>query len=181
VCLESPEDFCICPLSLVVAPRMSHRRKAELGADAIAILLEEPTFELGPIVRNDTTWDPKSADNRLEEGNNNTLGDTAHRGDLWPLCEFVNSDEEETVPPTALGNGPRISTPIRRMARRVESFAQPEPVCVSTLHGTDMLRRTLPTRLHPGEQLASRSHARRPYQPVCGMLNDFRTLLHGSM
>jgi hypothetical protein len=33
---------------------MSHRSKAELGADALAILLEEPTFELGPVVRNDT-------------------------------------------------------------------------------------------------------------------------------
>jgi hypothetical protein len=29
------------------------------------------------------------------------------------------------------------------MTRRVESFAKPEPVCVSALHGIDMLRRTL--------------------------------------
>jgi hypothetical protein len=77
---------------------MSHRSKAELGVNALAILLEEPTFELGPVVRNDTAWDPKSIDNRLEEGNNSTLGDTNHRGGLWPLCEFVDSDEEETVP-----------------------------------------------------------------------------------
>jgi hypothetical protein len=52
---------------------MSHRHKAELGADAFAILLEQPTFELGPVVRNDTAWDPKSADNRLEESNSSTL------------------------------------------------------------------------------------------------------------
>jgi hypothetical protein len=110
VCLESPKDFCVCPLSLAVAPGMSHRRKAELGA-ALAILLEEPTCKLGPVVHNDTTWDPKSTDNRLEEGNNSTLGDTDHRGGLWPLCELVDSDEEERYPPTALGNGPRISTP----------------------------------------------------------------------
>jgi hypothetical protein len=90
---------------------MSHRRKAELGADALSILLEEPTFELGTVVRNDTAWDPKSTDNRLEEGYISTLGDTDHRGRLWPLCELVDSDEEETVPPTALGNDPRISTP----------------------------------------------------------------------
>jgi hypothetical protein len=77
---------------------MSYIRKAELGVDALAILLEETTFELGPVVCNDTAWDPKSADNRLEEGNNSTLGDTDHRGSLWPLCEFVDSDEEETVP-----------------------------------------------------------------------------------
>jgi hypothetical protein len=61
---------------------MSHRRKAELGVDALAILLEEPTFELGPVVHNDTAWDPKSTNNWLEEGNNSTLGDTDHRGGL---------------------------------------------------------------------------------------------------
>jgi hypothetical protein len=98
VCLESPEDFSVCPLSLAVAHVMSHGRKVELGADVLAILLEEPTFELGPIVCNDMAWDPKSTDNRLEEGNSSTLGDTDHRGGLWPLCEFVGSDEEETVP-----------------------------------------------------------------------------------
>jgi hypothetical protein len=43
-------------------------------------------------------WDPKSADNRLEEGNNSTLGDVDHRGSLWSLCELVDGDEEETVP-----------------------------------------------------------------------------------
>ena len=103
MCLESPEDFCVCPLSLVIALGMSYRRKAELGANALAILLEEPTFELGPIVRNDTAWDPKSTDNRLEEGNNNTLGDTDHWGGLWPFCEFIDSDKEETVPADSPG------------------------------------------------------------------------------
>ena len=82
---------------------MSHRRKAELGADALAILLEEPTCKLGHIVRNDTAWDPKSTDNRLEEGNSSTLGDTDHRGGLWPLCEFVDSDKEEMVPADSPG------------------------------------------------------------------------------
>jgi hypothetical protein len=82
---------------------MSHIRKAELGVDALAILLEELGFELGPIVHNDTAWDPKSTNNRLEEGNSNTLGDTDHRGGLWPLCDFVDSDKEETVPADSLG------------------------------------------------------------------------------
>jgi hypothetical protein len=61
---------------------MSHRRKTELGVDALAILLEEPTFELGPVVHNDTAWDPKPTNNRFEEGNSSTLGDTDHRGSL---------------------------------------------------------------------------------------------------
>jgi hypothetical protein len=77
---------------------MSHRRKAELGANALAILLEEPTSELGPVVRNDTAWDPESADDRLEEGNNSTLGNADHRGGLRPLCVLVDGDEEEMVP-----------------------------------------------------------------------------------
>jgi hypothetical protein len=62
-CLESPKDLCVCPLCLAIAPGMSHRRKAELGADALAILLEEPTCKLGPVVCNDTAWDPKYTDN----------------------------------------------------------------------------------------------------------------------
>jgi hypothetical protein len=81
-CLESLEGFCVCPLRLVVAPGMSHRRKAELGADALAILLEEPTCKLGPIVRNDTAWDPKSTHNQPEESNSSTLGDVDNRGGL---------------------------------------------------------------------------------------------------
>jgi hypothetical protein len=85
---------------------MSHRGKAELGADALAILLEEMTFELGPVVRNDTAWDPKSTDNRLEEGNNSTLGNTDNRGSLWPLCEIVDSDKEETAPADSPGEWP---------------------------------------------------------------------------
>jgi hypothetical protein len=77
---------------------MSLRCKAELGADALTILLEEPTSELGPVVRNDTAWDPESADDRLEEGNSSTLGDANHRGGLGPLRELVDSGEEEMIP-----------------------------------------------------------------------------------
>jgi hypothetical protein len=144
-CLESLEDFCICPLHLVVAPWMSHRCKAELGADVLAILLEDLTCKLGPVVRNDTAWDPNSIDDRLEESDSNTLGDIDHRCGLWPLCELVDGDEEEPVPADGPGNGPRISTPIRRMARRVETFAEPELVCVSALCGTGTPCRTLPS------------------------------------
>jgi hypothetical protein len=102
-CFESPKDLCVCHLHLAVAPRMSHGRKAELGADVLAILLEDPTCKLGPVVRNDTAWDPKSIDDRLEESDSSTLGDIDHRGGLWPLCELVDGDEEELVP----ADGPR--------------------------------------------------------------------------
>jgi hypothetical protein len=127
-------------------------------------------------------WDPKSTDDRFEESDSNTLGDIDHRGGLWPLCELVDGDEEEPVPVDGPGNGPRISTPIRRMARRLESSAEPELVCVcvSALRGTVTPCRTLPSQLHPGERLANKSHAGRPYRPACGMMNDFRIILHGS-
>jgi hypothetical protein len=77
---------------------VSYGRKAELGADVLEILLEDPTCKLGPVVRNDTAWDPKSTDDRLEESDNSTLGDIDHRGGLRPLCELVDGDEEEPVP-----------------------------------------------------------------------------------
>jgi hypothetical protein len=67
---------------LAVAPGMSHRHKSELGVDALAILLEELTCKLGPIVHNDMAWDPKSTDNRPEESNSSTLGDVDHKGGL---------------------------------------------------------------------------------------------------
>ena len=81
-CLESPEDFRICPLHLAIAPWMSYGRKVELGADVLAILLEDLTCKLGPVVRNDMAWDPKSTDDRLEESDSSTLGDIDHRGGL---------------------------------------------------------------------------------------------------
>jgi hypothetical protein len=80
--LESPEDLYICPFHLAVTPGMSHGREAELGANALAILLKDPTCKLGSVVRNDTAWDPKSTDDGLEEGNSSTLGDVDHRGGL---------------------------------------------------------------------------------------------------
>jgi hypothetical protein len=45
--LESPEDLCICPFHLGITPGLGHGREAELGADALAILLEDPTCKLG--------------------------------------------------------------------------------------------------------------------------------------
>jgi hypothetical protein len=112
-------------------------------------------------------------------GNSSTLGDADHKVGLRPLRELIDGDEEESVPADGPGEWSQDIPPIRRMARRVESSVEPELVCVSALHGTDTPCRTLPSQLHPGELLASKSHAGRPYQPVCGMLNDFHTFLHG--
>jgi hypothetical protein len=160
---------------------VGHGCEPELGADTFTVLLKDPTCKLGPVVCNDTTWDPESVDDQLEKSDSSTLGDADHRGGFRPLGELVNSDKEVPVP----ADSPRkwsqdIHPPIRRMTRRAESFAEPELVCVSALHGTGTLRKTLLARPHPGGQLANKNHAGRPYRPACGMKNDFHTPLHGS-
>jgi hypothetical protein len=81
-CLESPEDLCICPFRLAIAPGVGYGCEAELGVDALAIFLEDPTCKLGSVVRNDTVWDPKSTYDGLEEGDSGTLSDVDHRGGL---------------------------------------------------------------------------------------------------
>jgi hypothetical protein len=96
--LESPEDLCICPFHLAIIPEVGYGCEAELGDDALVILLKDSTCKLGSIVRNDTVWDPKSTDDGLEEGDSGTLGDVDHRGGLWPLGEFVDGNEEVPVP-----------------------------------------------------------------------------------
>jgi hypothetical protein len=74
-----------------------------MGADAFTVLLKDPTCKLGPVVCNDTTWDPKYADDRLEEGDNSALGDAGHRGGFRPLGELVNGDKEVLVPADSPG------------------------------------------------------------------------------
>jgi hypothetical protein len=100
--LESTKDLCICPFCLAIAPGVGHRCEAELGADALAIFLEDLTCKLGSVVRNDMVWDPKSTYDGLEEGDSGTLGDVDHRGGLWPLGELVDGDEEVPVPANGL-------------------------------------------------------------------------------
>jgi hypothetical protein len=77
--------------------------KAELGADALAILLKEPTCKLGPVVRNDMAWDPESADNRLEEA---TAAPWVMLTTGVASGHFVNlsmATKRKRYPPTTLG------------------------------------------------------------------------------
>jgi hypothetical protein len=111
VCLESPEDFCVCPVRLAVALGMSHRRKAELGADALAILLESRLVN----------WVPLSVMIRLGTPNLQTIDLRKATVAPWVISttgvafgHFVNlsiATKRKRYPPTALGNGTRISTP----------------------------------------------------------------------
>jgi hypothetical protein len=77
---------------------MGHECEAEPSADAFTVLLEDPACKLGLVVCNDITWDPKSADDRLEESDSSAMGDADHRGGFRPLGEFVNGDKEVPVP-----------------------------------------------------------------------------------
>jgi hypothetical protein len=90
---------------------MSHRRKAELGADALAILLEEPTFELGPVVRNDRLGTPNLQIIELRKA---TTAPWVILTTGVASSHFVNlsiATKRKRYPSIALGNGPRISTP----------------------------------------------------------------------
>jgi hypothetical protein len=90
---------------------MSHRRKAELGADVLTILLEDPTCKRGPVVCNDMAWDPKSTDDRLEESDSSTLVILTTGLASGHFVNLSMATKRNRYPPTALGNGPRISTP----------------------------------------------------------------------
>jgi hypothetical protein len=46
-CFESPEDLYIYPFCLAIASGVGNGCKAELGANALAIFLEDPTCKLG--------------------------------------------------------------------------------------------------------------------------------------
>jgi hypothetical protein len=61
--LEPPEYLSISPLYLAVAFGVCHRSKAELDVDVLAVLLKVLALELGPIVGDDSVWDPKPAHN----------------------------------------------------------------------------------------------------------------------
>jgi hypothetical protein len=142
--LESPEDLCVCPFRLAIASEVGHRSEAELGVDALAIFLEDSTCKLGSVVRNDTVWDPKSTDDGLEESDSGTLGDVDHRGGLWPLSELIDGNKEVPVPANGPGKWPQdIHPPYGEWP--VESFAEPELVCVFVLRGIDTPCRTSPS------------------------------------
>jgi hypothetical protein len=110
-CLESPEDLCVCPLHLAVAPWVSHGRKAELGADVLAILLEDSTCKMVPLF----------VMIRLGTPNLQTIDLRKATAAPWVMLttgvapgHFVNlsmATKRNQYLPMALGNGPGISTP----------------------------------------------------------------------
>jgi hypothetical protein len=82
---------------------MSNRCIADLDAKVLTVSLKCPAGKLGPIVSDDSVWDPKPIDDRLDELDDRLFIDFDHRGRFWPLGEFVNGDIEILIPSDALG------------------------------------------------------------------------------
>jgi hypothetical protein len=61
--LEPPEYLSISPLYLAIVSGVCHRSEAELDADILALLLKVLALELGPIIDDDSVWDPEPAHN----------------------------------------------------------------------------------------------------------------------
>jgi hypothetical protein len=59
--LEPSEYLSISLLYLAIASGMCQRSKIELDADVLAVFLKVLALELGPIVSDDSVWDPEPA------------------------------------------------------------------------------------------------------------------------
>jgi hypothetical protein len=83
-CLGALEDFSIGSLNLPITLSMSNRRIANFDAKILTVSMECTAGELGPIIGDDPIWDPKHADDGLDELECGLLVDLDHRGCFWP-------------------------------------------------------------------------------------------------
>jgi hypothetical protein len=104
--LETLMDFCISSLHLAIALWVSNGGIADFYAKIFTVPLECAAGELGPIVSDDSIWDPKPTDDGLDELDCRLLIDLDHRGRFWPLGEFVDGDIEILVPSDGPGKWP---------------------------------------------------------------------------
>jgi hypothetical protein len=65
--LDTLKDFYVGSLHLAIAPWVSNGRIANIYAKIFAVPLECAAGELEPVVSDDPVWDPKPADDRLDE------------------------------------------------------------------------------------------------------------------
>jgi hypothetical protein len=82
---------------------VSNRRIVNLDAKVFAVSLDGTASKLGQVVSYDLVWDPKPADDRIDELHCSLLVDFDHRGHFRPFNEFVDGDIPIPVP----SNGPR--------------------------------------------------------------------------
>jgi hypothetical protein len=103
VSLKALKYFCIGTLHLSIALWMSNRRIANLNAKVLAVPLEGPASKLGPIVGDDSVWDPKSVNDGLDELYYGLFIDLDYWSCFRPLGELVDDDVEEPVPSDGVG------------------------------------------------------------------------------
>jgi hypothetical protein len=109
--LESHEDICICPFHLAITPGVGYGCEAELGVDALAIYLKDSTCKLGFVARNDTVWDPNLQTMDLRKAIAAPWVMLTTGVASGHLVNLSMATKRYRYPQTALGNGPRISTP----------------------------------------------------------------------
>jgi hypothetical protein len=110
--LETPKDFCIGSLHLIIALWVSNGRIENFYVKIFAVPLKCAAGELGPIVSDDPVQDPKLADDGLNELDRRLLVDLNHRGRFWPLGEFVDGDIEIPVSSDGPGEWPQDVQPL---------------------------------------------------------------------
>src|SRR4051812_5828966 len=103
--LESMQHFSICPLRLTVAPGVSNRSEADLGAKILDVLHEGVACELRTVVGDDPVRDPEAANNRPEEFDRGLGRHLPHWFYFRPLCELVDCDVQVLKAPDNSGEG----------------------------------------------------------------------------
>ena len=153
----------------------------EARAKALVAKVAAPVAEAVPAAATEASARALTKEGAAEECGGRCFGDVDHWSCFQPLDELVDGDVEVPVPT----DGPR------ERSQDIQSLYSERPRgwyhlqslswCVSDLHGTGMLCRTLPAQLYPRVLSACKNHAGRPFRPTCRMKNDFRTCLHGSL
>jgi hypothetical protein len=110
-CLETLEDFSIGSLDLSITLWMSIERIGDLASKILTVSLKWAAGELGLIVGDDPVQDPEPRDDGLDELDCGLPADLDH---MVTSCHLVNlsmATYKYRNPPTAMGNGPRMSSP----------------------------------------------------------------------
>jgi hypothetical protein len=105
--LDTLKDLCVGSLHLAITLWVSNECISFFYAKIFTLPLECAGGELGLVVTDDPIWDPKPADDGLDELDCRLFVDLDHRGRFQPLGEFVDDDIEITVPSEGLEEWPQ--------------------------------------------------------------------------
>src|SRR3954464_126022 len=103
--LEPAQHLGVVPFCLTVAPGMSNRSEADLGAEVLDILHEGVACELRTVVGDDPVRDPEATNNRAEEFDHGLGRHLPHWFHFRPLCELVDCNVQVLKSPDSAGEG----------------------------------------------------------------------------